>query len=408
MTKRKEQQPTLYTLPLLPLRDMVLFPHIVVPLVVGRPRSIAALEEAERGNGTLVLAAQKDPAQDEPSLEEIHPVGTVGKVIQLLRLADGTANVLVEGKARVTIERFLDAEGLFFVEGRDLSRPEPLTVELEALSRTVRDFFGTYYKESKKVGPTMNYSVQALEDPCHLADTLAAHLPLKLEDRQELLAMPETMDRLERIHFLMQREVEVLRTSRLIRARVKKQLGRVQGKEERPTREGAAPPAAGREPDPQDEMVAEMDKTDVPGTFVIAGDGPHEPPIGRIGAKSVCIGFVEDIHPFLKAGSVFLYSSLMDSQPTVLMEALSAGLPVVVRKVYGTGSHEFVEDGVTGVVYTDAEEGPRRAAEIALDGDVRAAMASAAKNAVSTKYTWEQSARGYHEVFSRLIRRRSS
>ena len=256
MTDLKENEATLYTLPLLPLRDMVLFPHIVIPLVVGRPRSIAALEEAERGNGTLVLAAQKDPNQDEPSLEEIHPVGTVGKVIQLLRLADGTANVLVEGKARVSIERFLDAEGLFFVEGRDLARPEPLTVELEALSRNVRDFFGTYYKESKKVVPTMLYSVQALEDPCHLADTLAAHLPLKLQDRQELLAMPDTMDRLERLHFLMQREVEVIRTSRLIRARVKKQLGRAQSKEERPARE-AAPPAAG-EPAPQDEMVAEM------------------------------------------------------------------------------------------------------------------------------------------------------
>ncbi len=261
MTKKTEKQPTLYTLPLLPLRDMVLFPHIVVPLVVGRPRSIAALEEAERGNGTLVLAAQKDPGQDEPSLEEIHPVGTVGKVIQLLRLADGTANVLVEGKARVTIERFLDAEGLFFVEGSDLSRPEPLTVELEALSRTVRDFFGTYYKESKKVGPTMNYSIQALDDPEQLADTLAAHLPLKLGDKQELLAMPETMDRLERLHLLMQREVEVIRTSRLIRSRVRKQL-------ERSKREGRPAPAMEADAPPpdagdagagiQDEMAAEM------------------------------------------------------------------------------------------------------------------------------------------------------
>ena len=263
MTKAKDNEPTLYTLPLLPLVDMVLFPHVVIPLVVGRPRSIAALKEAERGDCTLVLAAQKDKRQTEPSLEDIHPVGTVGKVIQQIHLANGEVNILVEGKTRVSIERFLDADGLFFVEGRDLARPEPLTVELEALSRAVREFFGTYYKESKKVVPTMLYSVQALEDPAQLADTLAAQLPIPLEERHILLAMPDTLDRLERLYLLMQREVEVIRTTRLARHHMRKKARREQLLKERGQAPEQAPPARDADrpeapAEPQDEMVAEM------------------------------------------------------------------------------------------------------------------------------------------------------
>jgi len=258
MTKTKDQ-PRRYTLPLLPLRDMAIFPHSVVPLVVGRPRSIAALEEAERGSRELVLAAQKQADMDDPALEDIHAEGTLGEVIQLLRLADGTAKVLVKGRARVSIERFLDAEGTFFVEAVDLEQPERLSVELEALARAVRRYFTTYHKLSKKVAPELHVAVQALDDPAQLADTLAAHLPLSLEDRQALLAIPTAMDRLERLHLLMQREVEVIQHERVIHQRVKKQMDRHRKGRGRPAQgaDEASPPADG-EAGLQQELMEEL------------------------------------------------------------------------------------------------------------------------------------------------------
>jgi ATP-dependent Lon protease len=174
-------------LPLLPLRDIVVFPFMVVPLFVGRAKSIQALEEAMAGHRELMLCAQREAAEDEPSPKEIYEVGTLGSIIQLLRLPDGTVKVLAEGKSRGRIKRFLSDSPYFSCEVEPIDDEQNARVETEALVRAVHSTFENYVKLNKKVPPETLNTVGTIADPSRLADTVVAHLNLKLEERQELL-----------------------------------------------------------------------------------------------------------------------------------------------------------------------------------------------------------------------------
>jgi ATP-dependent Lon protease len=215
-------------LPLLPLRDIIVFPHMVVPLFVGREKSIAALEEAQGADKQILLAAQKKAKTNEPAPEDIFGVGTVGTIIQLLRLPDGTVKVLVEGKKRWRIRRFVPNERCFQVEAEPIEEPDEKTVELEALMRSVQSTFEAYVKLNKRIPPEMLMSVSTIEDPARLADTIVAHLSLKLGDKQEILEIESPSRRLERLYELMQGEIEILQVEKKIRTRVKKQMEKTQ------------------------------------------------------------------------------------------------------------------------------------------------------------------------------------
>jgi ATP-dependent Lon protease len=219
---------TVRIVPLLPLRDIVVFPHMVVPLFVGRSRSIQALEDAMAGDRELLLCAQREAGEDEPSATDIHEIGTLGSIIQLLRLPDGTVKVLVEGKSRARIVRFASRDPFFACEIEPLAVPAEEELESEALVRTVHSAFEKYVKLNKKVPPETLNTVGAITDPGRLADTIVAHLNLKLEERQELLETAATGKRLEEVYARMQAEVEVLDVERKIRGRVKKQMERSQ------------------------------------------------------------------------------------------------------------------------------------------------------------------------------------
>ena len=219
--------------PLLPLRDIILFPHMVVPLFVGRERSIAALEEAmgqdPEGSGReILLAAQRDARTNDPAPEEIFSLGTLGTIRQLLRLPDGTVKVLVEGRQRATIENFVHREPFYLVEVAEVEPLEGVGVELEALARSVKTTFETYVKLNKRVAPEVLTAVLSLDDPSTLADTIVVHLTLKLEQKQEMLELLSAKDRLERLYEAMQGEIEILQVEKRIRSRVKRQMERSQ------------------------------------------------------------------------------------------------------------------------------------------------------------------------------------
>ena len=174
-------------LPLLPLRDIIVFPHMVVPLFVGREKSIASLEEAMANGKDLLLAAQKMAKTNDPKPDDIFTVGTVGSIIQLLRLPDGTVKVLIEGKRRARIRKFLEVNDLFRVEVEEIVEKVEKTVELEALLRQVHQTFEGYVKLNKRIQPEMQVAVASIDDPAKLADSIVAHLSLKLTDKQQIL-----------------------------------------------------------------------------------------------------------------------------------------------------------------------------------------------------------------------------
>ncbi|MDH3520252.1 MAG: endopeptidase La, partial [Myxococcales bacterium] len=214
--------------PLLPLRDIVVFPYMVVPLFVGRAKSIQALEQAMGRERELMLCAQREAAEDEPTPRDIYATGTLGSIIQLLRLPDGTVKVLVEGKSRARVVRFV-SESPYFACEIDLAEDgSDESVESEALVRTSHATFENYIKLNKKVPPETLNTVNAIDDPGRLADTIVAHLNLKLEERQELLETISAGKRLEEVYARMQAEIEVLEVERKIRGRVKKQMERSQ------------------------------------------------------------------------------------------------------------------------------------------------------------------------------------
>ncbi|HKE12447.1 MAG TPA: endopeptidase La [Myxococcota bacterium] len=213
---------------LLPLRDIVVFPHMVVPLFVGRAKSIRALEDAMAGSRELLLVAQRDHKVDDPREQDVYRVGTVGAILQLLRLPDGTVKVLVEGKSRARIKSFSSSEPFLSCEIEIVQEPEDRSVELEALVRTIHATFENYVKLNRKVPPEILNSVSTIIAPARLADTIVAHLNLKLEDRQRLLELVSPAKRLEEVFALIQAEIEVLEVERKIRSRVKKQMERSQ------------------------------------------------------------------------------------------------------------------------------------------------------------------------------------
>jgi ATP-dependent Lon protease len=215
--------------PLLPLRDIIVFPHMVSQLFVGRERSISALDAAMTRDKDIFLAAQKNAKTNEPSPEDIFQVGTLGTVMQLLRLPDGTVKVLVEGKRRARIKRFAQTDEHFLVEVEEVPEVTAKGVEIEALMRSVQAAFEMYVKLNKKVQPEVLMSVQTIDDGARLSDTIIANLPtVKLSDRQSLLETDDASKRLERLHELMQAEIEILQVEKKIRSRVKKQMEKTQ------------------------------------------------------------------------------------------------------------------------------------------------------------------------------------
>ncbi len=217
-----------HILPLLPLRDIIIFPHMVVPLFVGREKSINALDEAMTKDKELFLAAQKRAKTNEPCADDIFMTGAIGSIIQLLCLPDGTVKVLVEGKRRARIRRFVPTGDFLAAEVEDIIEPDERGVELNALVRQVQSTFEQYVKLNKRIPPEMLISTQTINDAGRLADTIVASLSLKLGDKQAILETESPVKRLERLYELMQAEIEILQVEKKIRTRVKKQMEKTQ------------------------------------------------------------------------------------------------------------------------------------------------------------------------------------
>ena len=217
---------TAIDLPLLPLRDVVVFPHMVIPLFVGRPKSIKALEAAMEAARRIMLVAQKAAAKDEPSVSDMFEVGCVSTILQMLKLPDGTVKVLVEGQQRANVNRIDDGETHFTanVTPVEPAANEQKSSEIEALRRAVMQQFDQYVKLNKKIPPEILTSISSIDDPGRLADTIAAHLPLKLDNKQIVLDLSDVKLRLENLFEQIEREVDILNVDKKIRGRVKRQM----------------------------------------------------------------------------------------------------------------------------------------------------------------------------------------
>ncbi|TAK30510.1 MAG: endopeptidase La [Myxococcaceae bacterium] len=216
-------------LPLLPLRDIIVFPRMVVPLFVGREKSIAAIDAALAGDKEIFLAAQKRPRTNAPVPDDIYEVGTIGSIHQFHRLPDGTVKVLVEGRRRGVVRRWHDSDAHFLCDVEPLEDTVSASVEVDGLMRSVQSSFEAYVKLNKRVPPEVLIAVQTLDEPGRLADTVVVHLgSIKLTDRQALLEMTDAVQRLERLHEAMQAEIEILQVEKKIRSRVKRQMERTQ------------------------------------------------------------------------------------------------------------------------------------------------------------------------------------
>ncbi|MGJ7579312.1 endopeptidase La [Variovorax sp. RHLX14] len=219
--------PDAIDLPLLPLRDVVVFPHMVIPLFVGRPKSIKALELAMEAERRIMLVAQKAAAKDEPSVEDMFEVGCVSTILQMLKLPDGTVKVLVEGQQRARVNSIHDGETHFTANVMPLPAPDAASqksTEIEALRRAVMQQFDQYVKLNKKIPPEILTSISSIDDPGRLADTIAAHLPLKLDNKQGVLDLDDVKARLENLFGQLEREVDILNVDKKIRGRVKRQM----------------------------------------------------------------------------------------------------------------------------------------------------------------------------------------
>jgi ATP-dependent Lon protease len=215
-------------LPLLPLRDVVVFPHMVIPLFVGRPKSIKALEAAMEEGKNVVLVAQKSAAKDEPNPEDLYDVGTVSTILQMLKLPDGTVKVLVEGVQRARIERVLTDKANFEAEIDLIATEEPDSNEVEAMRRTLLAQFDQYVKLNKKIPPEVLTSLSGIDGAGRLSDTIAAHLPLKLEQKQQILENFHVGRRLEQLLQLLETEIDIMQVEKRIRGRVKRQMEKSQ------------------------------------------------------------------------------------------------------------------------------------------------------------------------------------
>ncbi|WP_409560616.1 endopeptidase La [Hyphomicrobium sp. B1] len=226
--KTKEKAGGKELFPVLPLRDIVVFPYMVVPLFVGREKSIAALEEVMRADKQILLAAQKNASDDDPAPDAIYEIGTLASVLQLLKLPDGTVKVLVEGNARAKITRYTPNANYFEAEVERVAEVPGAKDELEALARSVVTQFESYVKLNKKVSPEVLSNVGQIEDYAKLADTIASHLAVKISDKQDVLETASISERLERVYTLMESEISVLQVERKIRSRVKRQMEKTQ------------------------------------------------------------------------------------------------------------------------------------------------------------------------------------
>ena len=217
---------TLY--PVLPLRDIVVFPHMIVPLFVGREKSVRALEDVMKDDKQILLVAQKNASQDDPAPSDIYAVGTIGTVLQLLKLPDGTVKVLVEGGQRARIIKYVDNPNFFQGYAEPVQDDLGEQAEVEALTRTVISQFEQYIKLNRKIPPEVLVSINQIDDPAKLADTVASHLALKIPEKQELLETGTVTQRLERIFGFMESEIGVLQVEKRIRNRVKRQMEKTQ------------------------------------------------------------------------------------------------------------------------------------------------------------------------------------
>jgi len=227
MTEFSANEPLL-TLPLLPLRDVVVFPHMVIPLFVGRPKSIKALESAMEAGKSIMLVAQKNASKDEPTEEDLYPIGCVANILQMLKLPDGTVKVLVEGGQRGRLHSVEDATTHFQCEVEAIAPDEEGDPELEALRRAILTQFDQYVKLNKKVPPEILGSLNGIEQPGRLADTIAAHLPIKIDLKQAILEVLPVNERLEKLLSQIETELDILQVEKRIRGRVKRQMEKSQ------------------------------------------------------------------------------------------------------------------------------------------------------------------------------------
>ena len=220
--------PETVELPLLPLRDVVVFPHMVIPLFVGRPKSIKALEMAMEGGKNILLVAQKSAAKDEPEPEDLYRIGCLANILQMLKLPDGTVKVLVEGTQRAKVESIEVQSSVFMATATPLPQPAIEDHEIEAMRRAVVAQFDQFVKLNKKIPPEVLSSIAGIEDAGRLADTIAAHLPLKLEQKQEVLEMDSIRERIDRLLSQLESEIDILQVEKRIRGRVKRQMEKSQ------------------------------------------------------------------------------------------------------------------------------------------------------------------------------------
>jgi len=218
----------IHSFPLLPLRDVVVFPHMVIPLFVGRPKSIKALEAAMESGKSIMLVAQKNASKDEPSAGDIYEIGCVSNILQMLKLPDGTVKVLVEGGQRARISRVIDAETHFSCDYEPLPPQAEASPEAEALRRAILAQFDQYVKLNKKIPPEILASLNGIDDAGRLADTIAAHLPIKIEQKQDILETVGVGERLEKLLTQIETELDILQVEKRIRGRVKRQMEKSQ------------------------------------------------------------------------------------------------------------------------------------------------------------------------------------
>ncbi|WP_262691564.1 endopeptidase La [Kordiimonas aestuarii] len=228
MSDSAQTETNTVVLPVLPLRDIVVFPHMIVPLFVGRDKSVRALEEVMAKDKQILLVAQKEAGEDDPGTEDVFEIGTVASVLQLLKLPDGTVKVLVEGFHRAQIDEFVRDEDYFEARATMLTADDSDPSEVEALSRSVVSQFEQYVKLNKKIPAEVLVTVGQIDEAAKLADTVASHLALKIDDKQELLATTSVAERLERIFGFMEDEIGVLQVEKKIRGRVKRQMEKTQ------------------------------------------------------------------------------------------------------------------------------------------------------------------------------------
>lgn len=227
-SRNRQDEAQMTTMPLLPLRDIVVFPNMVAPLFVGRDKSISALEYAMSLDKKIFLASQRDAQVDRPSPDEINTIGTIGLVLQLLRLPDGTVKALIEGQQRARINQYLDHEDFFMVEIEELADAQSNPLEAQALVRSVVTTFRAYARLNKKIASEVVSNIENAEDPAVIADMAAANLPLKAHDKQSILESDSLADRLEKIYGFMRGEIEILQIEQRIKGRVKKQMEKTQ------------------------------------------------------------------------------------------------------------------------------------------------------------------------------------